>query len=108
MLNSTANQYVQRVKKAITVATLFYGYGEQIHRYLQGDEILHLLGARRSVTARIASSLPGGYEYPLSRLSDLSGKDGSTSHGKAPHIHPPRAQTAVLRQWRSAAKIAVR
>lgn len=64
ILNSTANQYVQRVKKAITVATPFYGYGGQIHRYLKGDSTLLLLGIPGSVTARIVSSLPGGYEYP--------------------------------------------
>src|SRR6266480_2268555 len=37
ILNSTANQFVQRAKKAITVATPFYGYGEQIRRFLKGD-----------------------------------------------------------------------
>jgi pimeloyl-ACP methyl ester carboxylesterase len=64
MLNSTANQYVQRVKKAITVATPFYGYGDQIRRFLKGDENLLWAGFPRSDSARIVSSLPGGYEYP--------------------------------------------
>jgi len=63
MLNSTANQYVQRVKKAITVATPFYGYGEQIRRFLKGDPNLLWAGFPRSVSATIVSSLPGGYEY---------------------------------------------
>ena len=63
ILNSTADQYVQRVKKAITVATPFYGYGGQIHRYLQGDPLLSPTPIPRSATARIISSLPGGYEY---------------------------------------------
>jgi hypothetical protein len=63
ILNSTTNPYVQRAKTAITVATPFYGYGEQIDRFLMGDPYLLLVGFPRSVTARIISSLPGGYEY---------------------------------------------
>jgi hypothetical protein len=63
ILNSTADQYVQRVKKAITVATPFYGYGMQIHRYLQGDPLLSPTPIPRSTTVRIISSMPGGYEY---------------------------------------------
>jgi hypothetical protein len=66
ILNSTANQYVQRVKNAITVATPFYGYGDQIRRFLKGDETLFTYALlARSVTARIVSSLAGGYEYPF-------------------------------------------
>jgi len=64
MLNCTANQYVQRVKKAITVATPFYGYGGQIHRFLKGDPYLLVALILPSVSAAIVSSLPGGYEYP--------------------------------------------
>jgi pimeloyl-ACP methyl ester carboxylesterase len=64
MLNSTANQYVQRVKKAITVATPFYGYGGQILRFLRGDSYLLVALIPRSSSAAIISSLPGGYEYP--------------------------------------------
>jgi hypothetical protein len=60
ILNSTADQYVQRVKRAITVATPFYGYGAQIHKYLKGESAVLL---NPSVTAKIISSLPGGYEY---------------------------------------------
>jgi hypothetical protein len=60
ILNSTADQYVQRVKRAISVATPFYGYGAQIHKYLKGESLVPLAP---SVTAKIISSLPGGYEY---------------------------------------------
>lgn len=60
ILNSTTDQYVQRLKKAITVATPFYGYGAQIHKYLKGEPLVPLAS---SVTAKIVSSLPGGYEY---------------------------------------------
>ena len=54
---------MQRVKKAITVSTPFYGYGGQIHRYLKGDPLLNLLGFRPSVATKIISSMPGLYEY---------------------------------------------
>ncbi len=64
MLNSATNSYVQRVKKAITVATPFYGYGDQIRRFIMGDPYLLVVGFPRSFTARLISSLPGGYEYP--------------------------------------------
>jgi hypothetical protein len=63
ILNATADQYVQRVKKAITVSTPFYGYGEQIRRYLKGDPILEAAGFLPSVNMKIISSLPGSYEY---------------------------------------------
>jgi pimeloyl-ACP methyl ester carboxylesterase len=60
ILDATADQYVQRVQRAITVATPFYGYGAQIHQYLKGSSLVPLLP---SVTAKIVSSMPGGYEY---------------------------------------------
>ena len=63
ILNSTANRFVQRVEKAITVATPFYGYGGQIHRFLKGDPYLSPGLFPCSVIASITSSLPGGYEY---------------------------------------------
>ena len=65
ILNASADQYVQRMKKAITVATPFYGYGGQIHRYLKGDTDLNWTeGANgASVYTRVISSMPGTYEY---------------------------------------------
>jgi pimeloyl-ACP methyl ester carboxylesterase len=60
ILNSTTDQYVQRLKKAITVATPFYGYGGQISRYFHGVDFVDV---RPSVSARIISSFPGPYEY---------------------------------------------
>ena len=80
MLNSTANQYVQRVKKAITVATPFYGYGGQILRFLRGDQYLLVALIPRSSSAAIISSLPGGYEYPyLGYQTYLDNKAGFES-----------------------------
>jgi len=63
ILNSTDNPFVRRVAKAITVATPFYGYGGQIHRFLKGDPYLSPELFPCSVIASITSSLPGGYEY---------------------------------------------
>jgi hypothetical protein len=37
IVNQSANQYVQRMKRAITVGSPFYGYGGQVHRYFKGD-----------------------------------------------------------------------
>lgn len=64
--NQTANPYVRRMKRAITVASPFYGYGAQIHLFIMGHHTLNsTMGgddAARSM-ARIASSMPGGYEF---------------------------------------------
>ena len=36
ILNQTSNKYVQKMKRAISVAAPFYGYGGQLHRYFKG------------------------------------------------------------------------
>jgi pimeloyl-ACP methyl ester carboxylesterase len=65
ILNASANQYVQRMKKAISVATPFYGYGGQIHTYFKGNSDVNwtegIHGA--SIYTRVISSMPGGYEF---------------------------------------------
>jgi hypothetical protein len=65
ILNDAADPYVQRMKKAITVAAPFYGYGGQIHRYLKGDPDLNRTEGTNgpSIYTRIISSMPGGYEF---------------------------------------------
>jgi hypothetical protein len=66
ILNARDNPYVQRMKKAITVGTPFYGYGGQIHRYFKGDPDLvsiHAGGTPDSDLMNIVGSMPGGYEY---------------------------------------------
>jgi hypothetical protein len=65
ILNDAADPYVQRMKKAITVAAPFYGYGGQIHRYLKGDPDLNRTAGTHgpSIYTRIISSMPGGYEF---------------------------------------------
>ncbi len=64
ILNQFDNQYVQRMQRAITVATPFYGYGGQVHRYFKGDSQLNWTegvdGAQK--ITQIVSTLPAGYE----------------------------------------------
>jgi len=66
ILNQPDNPYVRRMKKAITVATPFYGWGAQVQFYLMGHHTLNAtLGGPDGVTSmiRIISSMPGGYEF---------------------------------------------
>jgi hypothetical protein len=64
ILNQSTNQYVQRMKRAITVGSPFYGYGGQVHRFFKGDSqinwTLNPNGAQHAT--EIVSTLPGGYE----------------------------------------------
>jgi hypothetical protein len=64
ILNHSNSQYVRQVKRAITVATPFYGYGGQVHRFFKGDSQLNWTegpdGAKK--ITEIVSTLPGGYE----------------------------------------------
>jgi hypothetical protein len=48
-----------KIKKAITVATPFYGYGGQIHRWFEGEELLNHLGKPKVINT--LSSLPASY-----------------------------------------------
>lgn len=64
ILNDATNAYVQRMKRAITVASPFYGHGGQVHRYFKGDPDLNwTLGptAGASRITEIVSTLAGGY-----------------------------------------------
>jgi pimeloyl-ACP methyl ester carboxylesterase len=64
--NQARNRYVQRMKRAITVATPFYGYGPQTHCFLKGDKDLNrtLSGSHPAKSMiRIISSMPGMYEF---------------------------------------------
>jgi hypothetical protein len=45
--------------RAVTVATPFYGYGGQIHRYFEGEPLLNYLGT--AAVTEVISSLPGCY-----------------------------------------------
>jgi hypothetical protein len=66
ILNQPDDPFVQGMKRAITVASPFYGYGGQIHRFFVGDnDVNWTLGGLDSASnmVEIISSMPGGYEY---------------------------------------------
>jgi pimeloyl-ACP methyl ester carboxylesterase len=64
IVNQFGNQYVQKMKGAITVATPFYGYGGQLHRFFKGDPDLNFSEGSQgpTVVTEIISSLAAGYE----------------------------------------------
>ncbi len=59
LIMNEANPLVDQMHRAVTVATPFYGYAGQLHRYFEGDPELNFEG--RSRVTRVVSSLPGGY-----------------------------------------------
>jgi hypothetical protein len=98
ILNQSSNQYVTLLKRAVTVATPFYGYGGQVHRYFKGDPDLNFKGA--STVTRVVSTLPAGYEgmfldedtyklyksdlakdpkYPLAQYPSTDANDGTVA-----------------------------
>jgi pimeloyl-ACP methyl ester carboxylesterase len=64
ILNQPNNQYVQKMKGAVTVATPFYGYGGQVHRFFKGDSQLNWSVEPKGATnmTEIVSTLRAGYE----------------------------------------------
>ncbi len=67
IINDAANKYVRNMKSAITVASPFYGYGGQIHRYQFGIKQLNWTLAnptgQNQEMGRIIGTMPGGYEF---------------------------------------------
>ena len=49
------------MNRAITVATPFYGYGGQIHRWFEGESLLNHLGENKIDIIKTLSSLPSSY-----------------------------------------------
>jgi len=49
--------------QVITVATPFYGYSEQLHRWFEGEELLNGLGAFKSGIIKAICSFPGCYAW---------------------------------------------
>ena len=47
--------------RAITVATPFYGYGGQIHRWFEGRRYLNHLGENKIDIIKTLGSLPSSY-----------------------------------------------
>ncbi len=64
ILNEDSNPYVQRVARAITVASPFYGYGANVHRYFKGDsDINWTLGPGGATqVSELVSTLPNTYQ----------------------------------------------
>ena len=60
------DQILDNMTRAVTVASPFYGYDGQIHRWFEGEPLLNKIGPI-DVTAqmiKVISSLPGGYVLP--------------------------------------------
>ena len=49
------------MNRAITVATPFYGYGGQIHRWFEGESLLNHLGENKIDIIKTLGSLPSSY-----------------------------------------------
>jgi hypothetical protein len=64
IMNQFGDQNVQKMKGAITVATPFYGYGGQLHRFFKGDPNLNFSEGREGpkIVTEIISTLAAGYE----------------------------------------------
>jgi len=52
---------LEGMNRAITVATPFYGYGGQIHRWFEGEPLLNHLGENKIDIIKTLSSLPASY-----------------------------------------------
>jgi hypothetical protein len=52
---------LDRMNRAITVATPFYGTGGQIHRWFEGEPLLNHLGEDKIDIIKTLGSLPSGY-----------------------------------------------
>jgi hypothetical protein len=67
ILRGNDPEVAQKAKRVITVATPFYGYASQIHRWFEGEHLLNGPGAlfQRDML-RVIASLPGLYtlHYP--------------------------------------------
>lgn len=51
------------LRKAITVAAPFYGYGGQLHRWFEGDELVNMGGLFTKGVIKALSSFPGCYSW---------------------------------------------
>jgi hypothetical protein len=64
--NNYTNAYVAKMRKAITVATPFYGYGALIHKLLVGDPDINRTVSPPNPTSKVIrwlSGMPASYEY---------------------------------------------
>jgi len=78
----------QKLYRAITVATPFYGYASQVHRWFEGEPMLN--GDRdrdREAMARIIATMPGLYVLHFLDLNGTYARDGAqlaTDQGQVP------------------------
>jgi hypothetical protein len=76
---SETDPLAANMKRAITVATPFYGYGGQIHRWFEGIDLLNHLNKKELI--RTLSSLPACYtlnwldEETFDKIKDLLNED---------------------------------
>ncbi len=66
------DQVLDNMTRAVTVASPFYGYDGQIHRWFEGEPLLNQIGPVdvAAQMIKVISSLPGGYVLPY--LDDLT------------------------------------
>ena len=57
----TGGHRLDGMNRAITVATPFYGYGGQLHRWFEGEPLLNHLGENKIDIIKTLSSLPSSY-----------------------------------------------
>jgi hypothetical protein len=64
ILNRSDHKYVKKMTGAISVATPFYGYGSQVHRYFKGDLLVNWTKGRYGAgeITKALSTMPAGYE----------------------------------------------
>jgi hypothetical protein len=74
------DKLADQMKKAITVATPFYGYGGQIHRWFEGEDLLNHLGKKDLI--RTFSSLPAS--YTLNWLDEKTFNDNQNAFNEDP------------------------
>ncbi len=96
LIMNDPNPLVDEIERAVTVASPFYGYAGQVHRYFEGESELNFEGTER--VTRVLSSLRGGYvlmfldkdtydrdrnalaadpEYPLNDYPSLDASNGA-------------------------------
>jgi hypothetical protein len=61
ILRGDAPLVVNALTQAITVATPFYGYAGQLHRWFEGDDLLNFFGFLEQEMMETIASLPGLY-----------------------------------------------
>jgi hypothetical protein len=96
----TGGHRLDGMNRAITVATPFYGYGGQLHRWFEGEPLLNHLGENKIDIIKTLSSLPSSYalnwlgQDTFNAVSDKLGAgefapDGYPSKEGADPYNPP-------------------